>query len=65
MHLKCIISTKEIMHEPNFYHETVGTSPKKGFTEFPAVVLTGPRQSGKTTLFQPSQTWVRSATSQD
>ena len=30
MHLKCIISTKEIMHEPNLYQEIFGAGPKKG-----------------------------------
>jgi len=30
MHLKCIISTKEIMHEPNLYHKIVGAGPQKG-----------------------------------
>ena len=30
MHLKCIIYTKEIMHEPNLYQEIVGAGPKKG-----------------------------------
>jgi predicted AAA+ superfamily ATPase len=37
---------------------------KKAAAEFPAVVLTGPRQSGKKMLFQPPHTWVRFATSQ-
>ena len=34
------------------YYQIIGTSIEKATREFPAVVLTGPRQSGKTTLLQ-------------
>ncbi len=48
-----------------FFKKSLEPVLKKAATEFTAVILTEPHQSGKTTLFQPSQTWVRFATSQD
>lgn len=36
----------------NYIHRSLETSLTRAVSEFPAVVLTGPRQSGKTTLLQ-------------
>ena len=37
---------------PNYIKRSLETVLKKAVSEFPAVVLTGPRQSGKTTLLK-------------
>lgn len=52
MHLKCIIYTKEPAMSQIYIRRSLEPVLKKSVSEFPAVVLTGPRQSGKTTLLQ-------------
>ena len=37
---------------PNYIKRSLETVLKKAVSEFPAAVLTGPRQSGKTTLLK-------------
>ena len=50
MHLKCIIFTKKAIMSQIYIRLSLEPVLKKAISEFPAVVLTGPRQSGKTTL---------------
>jgi uncharacterized protein len=43
---------KECSMSPSYIHRSLEPVLKKAVSEFPAVVLTGPRQSGKTTLLK-------------
>ncbi len=52
MHLECIIATMTKVAKNSYIKRALEPTIKKAVEDFPAVVLTGPRQSGKTTLLK-------------
>jgi hypothetical protein len=50
VHLKCIITGIGVAMAPRYIERSLKPVLKRAAGEFPAVVLTGPRQSGKTPI---------------